>query len=85
MHLLGWPRQNGRMGERMYVNQCSVFRYLQDYHHHNKTTPGSRGGRQSHLTEKQEQEIKDHLNQTIFRSTVEIASYVLDTFGVNYN
>jgi transposase len=67
------------------INVRTVFRYLQDYHHHNKSTPGSRGGSQPHLTEPQEQVLKDHLSKTILHSTVEVVKYVFDTFGVRYS
>lgn len=84
IYWVGCGKEIKWVSEHLFLEERRIYRYLQNYHRTEKTTPGSHGGSKSHLSQEQTTALTAHLEERVYRTTMEICAYVKEAFNVQY-
>jgi hypothetical protein len=70
----------------LFIPQRTIYHYLNEYHKSGKTrnaAPG--GGRANYLTDEQENAVQEDLKNTVYFSTLGIAAYIKEKYGITFS
>lgn len=73
------------LAKALRIAHATVCNYLRDFDCEQKTKNDPRGGKEPKLTEKQSEELLNHLNKTTYLKAKHICAYVQKTYGVSYS
>lgn len=66
------------------ISESSVYEYINEFHHENKTTNKIYLGRACKLSKSQENELISYIAQHSYKSVEQLSAYILKKYNIKY-